>query len=327
MFRLHLESRRAQPSAFHLDKDAWTIAARRHPELAKLIDVTFGWDGEILNDALASANAIIASRFDRQAVNAAPDLKWIHTTGAGVDHLIPLTDFRESLILSNSSGIHSDKAGESALMAMLMLNAKMPAVIRNQAQRTWKSMLTNPIHGKRLILIGFGDIGQAVGRKAEALGIEVIAVTRSGVPKAEMPSIPVFPMYMLDELLPTGDFVVVTAPLTPETRNLMNEKRLSLLPPHAGLVNMARAPLVDYEALVRMLQEEKLGGAVLDVFEGEPLDASSPYWDVPGLIVTPHITCDAPDYNQRVLDLWFDNFARLMSGKPLLNQVNRSLGY
>jgi phosphoglycerate dehydrogenase-like enzyme len=327
MFRLHLESRRAQSPAFHLDEAAWSIASTRHPELAKSIDVSFGWDGEVLNQALASADAIIASRFDRQAVNAAPRLKWIHTTGAGVDHLIPLTDFRADLLLSNSSGIHSDKAGESALMALLMLNAGIPDVIANQRKHVWKSLLTTPIRGKRLVLIGFGDIGKAVGRMARQIGIEVIAVTRSGASRPEVPNVPVVPTSMLDELLPSADFVVVTAPLTPETRNLMNAHRLSLLPAHAGLVNMARAPLVDYGALVHLLREGRLAGAVLDVFEGEPLDASSVYWDVPRLIVTPHITCDAPDYNQRVLDLWFENFGRFLSGTPLLNQVNRSLGY
>jgi phosphoglycerate dehydrogenase-like enzyme len=327
MFRLHLESRRAQSSAFHLDEAAWSSAAARHPELSKSIDVSFGWDGEMLNQALASAEAIIASRFDRQAVNSAPRLKWIHTTGAGVDHLVPLTDFRPDLLLSNSSGIHSDKAGESALMALLMLNAKMPDVIVNQKNHVWKSILTNPIRGKRLVLIGFGDIGQAVGRMARDIGIDVTAVTRSGASKPEVPNVPVVSTSRLDELLPSADFVVVTAPLTPETRNLMNAHRLSLLPAHAGFVNMARAPLVDYDALVQLLREERLGGAVLDVFDGEPLDSSSVYWSVPRLIVTPHITCDAPDYNQRVLDLWFENFGRLISGSPLLNQVNRSLGY
>lgn len=326
-FRLHLDSKRAKPPAFHLDAAAWAKAAARHPELAALVDVSFSWDGERLHEHLSSADALVASGFDRKAVNAAPRLRWIHTTGAGVDHLMPISDFRPDLALTNSSGIHSDKAGESALMALLMLNARMPEVMANQRARAWHSLMTGPIRGKRLVLIGFGDIGQAVGLAAQNLGLAVTAVTRSGTPKAEAPGIPVAPTARLDALLPTADFVVVTAPLTEETRNLMSAARLALLPPHAGIVNMARAALVDYPALAQRLRDGLLGGAVLDVFDNEPLPPESAYWDVPRLVVTPHITCDAPDYGQRVLDLWFDNFRRLRAGEALRNQVDRAQGY
>ncbi|WP_454722201.1 MULTISPECIES: D-2-hydroxyacid dehydrogenase [Cupriavidus] len=326
-FRLHLDSRRAKPPAFHLDAAAWARAAARHPDLAALVDVSFSWDGEQLPAHLSSANALIASSFDRAAVNAAPRLGWVHTTGAGVDHLMPISAFRPDLVLTNSSGIHGDKAAESAVMALLMLNARMPEVMANQHARVWDSLMTAPIRGKRLVLIGFGDIGQAVGRAALSLGLAVTAVTRSGTPKAEAPGIPVAPTARLDELLPAADFVVVTAPLTEETRNMMSAARLALLPPHAGVVNMARAALADYPALAQRLREGLLGGAVLDVFDNEPLAPGSAYWDVPRLVVTPHITCDAPDYGQRVLDLWFDNFHRLRAGEALRNQVDRAQGY
>lgn len=326
-FRLHLESRRAQPSCFHLDEPAWKLAAQRHPELAQRVDVSFGWDGETLSDALRAADALIASRFDKPLVNAAPRLRWIHTTGAGVDQLLPLDDLRPDLTLSNSSGIHSDKAGESALMAMLMLNARLPEVVANQHAHAWRSILTAPIRGKRAVIVGFGDIGQAVGRLACAVGLDVVAVNRSGQRAASAPDIPVVATAQFDTLLPDADFIVMTAPLTQETRNLLSAERLAKLRPSAGVVNMARAALVDYAALAGLLRDGRLGGAVLDVFDNEPLPAESPLWDVPRMIVTPHITCDAPDYNQRVFDIWFDNFRRLQDGLPLRNRVDRVRGY
>jgi len=326
-FRLHLESRRAQPPCFYLDEPAWKLAAQRHPELAQNVDVSFGWDGETLPDALRDAHALIASRFDKPLVNAAPYLQWIHTTGAGVDQLLPLDDLRPGLTLSNSSGIHSDKAGESALMAMLMLNARMPEVVANQHAHAWRSILTRPIRGKRALIIGFGDIGQAVGRLARAIGLDIVAVNRSGQRAASALDIPVVATAQLDTQLSDADFVVATAPLTPETRNLLNADRLAKLRTGAGVINMGRAALIDYAALASLLRDGRLGGAVLDVFDNEPLSPTSPLWNVPRMMVTPHITCDAPDYNQRVFDIWFDNFRRLQDGLPLCNQVDRVRGY
>jgi phosphoglycerate dehydrogenase-like enzyme len=326
-FRLHLESRRGQPTNFHLDERAWADATARHADLANQVDVSFGWDGAELPRALETADGLLASKFDKASVNAAPRLKWIHTTGAGVDQFTPLDDFRADLMLTNSSGLHASKAGESALMALLMLNARMPEIAANQHRHVWKSLLTSPIAGKRVVIVGFGDIGQSVARSTLAVGVQVVAVSRSGRRGPDAPDVPVLKTADLDQALPSADFLVVTAPLTPETRGLISEARLALLPPSAGIVNMARAGLVDYAALVRRLREGKLAGAVLDVFDGEPLASEAVYWDVPGLIVTPHVTCDPPDYNQRVLDIWFDNFARLQTGAPMRNQVDRARGY
>jgi len=326
-FRLHLESRRAQSPSFHLDEQAWRLAAARHPELAAQVDVSFGWDGESLPAALETADGLIASKFDKALVNAAPRLRWIHTTAAGVDGLMPLSELRSDILFSNSSGIHADKAGDFALMALLMLHTRMPEITTSQRRHAWEPLLTTPIRGKKTVVFGFGDIGQAAGRAARTLGMDVVAVTRSGSPCPALPDIPVVPTSRLDSLLPDADFVVIAAPLTAETRGVFDARRLALLPSTAGLINMARAPLVDYAALAAILEQGMLAGAVLDVFDTEPLPAASPLWDGPRVIVTPHISCDAPDYSLRVLDLWFQNFARLQAGKPLLNQVDRDRGY
>jgi phosphoglycerate dehydrogenase-like enzyme len=328
-YRLHLESRRSQASAFHLDEAAWQAAAARHAELAALLDVSFGWDGERFAAPLDDVDFLLASRFPTQAVNDAPRLRWIHTTGAGVDQLLPLAQFRGDLLLTNSSGIHVDKAGEFVQMALLMLNAQLPAVLRAQQAHRWDARLTAPIRGKTALLIGLGDIGGAAARAAHLLGMRVIALNRSGRAEADIAAQvqTLAPIDELDHWLPQADFVIVTAPLTPATHGLLSAQRLAAMRPGAALVNLARAALIDYAALFERLRSGACGGAVLDVFDPEPLPADSTAWDVPGLIVTPHISCDAPDYNQRVLELWFSNFARWLRAEPLANRVDRERGY
>jgi phosphoglycerate dehydrogenase-like enzyme len=128
-------------------------------------------------------------------------------------------------------------------------------------------------------------------------------------------------------VLPKADFVVVTTPLTPETHGLMSRERLDLMKPGAGLVNIGRAPIVDYAALVEKLEKRELSGAVLDVFEPEPLPADSKLWSVPNLVITPHVTCDDPRYVDQLFDTWFENLERFVAGKKLKNVVDRKLGY
>ena len=326
-FRVHLESRRAQSAHFHLTPEVWAEAGAAQPALAARLDPSFGWDGERLPEALSDADFLIAGKFDMGIVGAAPRLSWIHTPSAGVDALMPLDDLRADLVLTNSSGVHATKAGDYAAMALLMLNARMPELIDAQRDGRWIEALTAPIHGKTVVVIGFGDIGQAVGWAALSLGLEVVAVTRSGVAAPRAPAVRVVATSGLDALLPDADFVVVTAPLTAQTRGLLNRERLFALRPTAGLVNLARAALVDYDALATRLRDGALCGAVLDVFATEPLPADSPWWRVPRLVVTPHVSCDPPDYGRRVLDLWFANFARRVAGEALHNRVDRERGY
>jgi phosphoglycerate dehydrogenase-like enzyme len=153
----------------------------------------------------------------------------------------------------------------------------------------------------------------------------VIAVTRTG--RAARPADAVYRVNRIDRVLPQADFVVVTTPLTPESRNLLDRRRLDLLKPEAGLVNIGRSPVVDYDALREKLEAGTLAGAVLDVFQPEPLPADSPLWDTPNLVVMPHVSCDDPRYVDRLLDFWFENLARFRAGKRLKNLIDRGRGY
>ena len=210
-------------------------------------------------------------------------------------------------------------------MALLMLQAKIPEVIKQQHDRVWKGVFTIPISGKTVVVVGFGDLGQGAGRAAKKLGLNVIAVTRSG--KAARPADRVVSSARIDSVLPKADFVIVTAPLTAGTRGLINRDRINLMKPGAGFINIGRSPIVDYVALRERLESGELGGAVLDVFDQEPLPPDSPYWTTKNLMVLPHISCDDPRYIDHLLDFWFSNFERFLAGKKLTNIVDRKLGY
>lgn len=325
-YHLHLETRRARPEHFHLTRALWDAAAARHPALAEKLEVTVGFDGEILDEALRTADFMINSFPPQERLRErAPHLKWVQTTGAGVDALLPLDWLPREVTLTNNRGAHGEKAEDSVTLALLALHTRMMETLEQQRARVWKQILTAPIAGRTAVVVGFGDLGQGAGRAAHKLGLHVIAVTRSG--KAAAPAHEAFPVSRIDEALARADFLVITTPTTPETRNLVSRERLDRLPRGAAVVNIGRAALIDGEALREKLEAGKLSGAVLDVFEKEPLPQDSPWWTAKNVFVWPHISCDTPGYIERLFDRWFGNFARFLEGKPLENAVDRAAGY
>ncbi len=325
-FHLHVENNTKRSSLYHLTEPIYAAAVTRNRALAKKLKVTIGWDGAILDEALKTADFMINSTPPRERLRErAPHLQWIQTTGAGVDGLMPMDWLPPDVTLTNNSGAHGVKTEYSCMMNLLILQSRLPAIIANQHARKWEQIFTAPIAGKTAVVVGFGDLGSAAGRAAHKLGLKVIAVTRSG--KAGKPADIAYKTSRIDSVLPRADFVIVTTPLTPDTLGLINRSRLDLLKPTAGLINLGRSPIVDYEALRHKLDKGEIAGAVLDVHSPEPLPADSPLWTTRNLIITPHISCDDPRYMDFLCDAWFANFARKLAGKPLTNQVDRKLGY
>lgn len=326
IYHLHVENSRKRPALFQLTEPIYAAAVKRHRALAKRLKVTIGWDGDMLDEALKTADFMINSNPPRENLRArAPRLTWLQTTGAGIDSLLPLDWLPADVTLTNNSGAHGDKAQDSCAMALLMLQMRMPSIVANQRDKKWEAIYTEPIAGKTAVVIGFGDLGSAAGRAAKKLGLKVIAITRSG--KAGKPADACYKFTRIDGVLPKTDFVIVTTPLTPETRNLMNRARLDLMKPTAGLINIGRSPVVDYVALLEKLEKNELAGAVLDVHSPEPLPPDSPMWTARNVMVMPHVSCDDPRYMDFLCDTWFANFARKLAGSPLMHQVDRKLGY
>lgn len=301
-------------------------ARERHPGDFAELRVTIGWDGDILDRELHDADFLIASRPPTEALEKrAPKLRWIQTTGAGVDHLLPLDWLPKEVVLTNNSGPHGPKCEDFCTMALLALWMRLPSFFTHQVARTWEPTFTVPIAGRTCVVVGFGDLGQAAGRAAKKLGLAVIAVTRSG--RAAALADRVVQSSQIDSVLPEADFVVVATPLTPETRNLLSRDRLLQLPRHAGLVNVARAPIVDYGALCEMLANGGLSGAILDVHDPEPLPSGSSLWGTQNLIITPHVSSDDPRYVEMLLDAWVGNLQRRNQNQALKNIVDTNQGY
>jgi len=312
---------------FWVTPERYESAARRHPGLARRVRATFGWDLGAFDEAMRTTEVLVGWQFPRESLaGLARRLRWIHVTGAGVDHLFPLDWLPPGVVLTTSSGVHRPKAAEYACMAILMLNNRIPQHVTNQHHARWGRVFNTPVSGKTLAVIGVGNMGGAAAEWAKRLGLRVLGVRRSGRPHRFVDEM--FTPDQLDQVLPQAECVLVTAPLTAETRGLIRRKELDLLKSQAGLINMARAGVVDYDALAEKLTRGELSGAILDVFDPEPLPAHSPLWGTPNLIITPHVSSDdAEQYTARMLDLFFENLGRYLSNRALRNRVDLARGY
>ena len=326
-WRLHFENLRRRAPIYHITPDDYARAATRHPRLAARLEVTFGWDGDILDDALRTAHIVVGAPENRERLHErAPRLQWIHSSLAGIDGLLPLDWLPRGIVLTNNRGVHGHKAEQYLRMAYTMLHTRMPEILLNQRARVWRQVFSPTLAGRLALIIGLGDLGTAAARAARQLGLKVIGVRRTA--KACRHADRVHTFRALDRLLPHADFVVLAVPLTPETRNLLSRERLDLLKPDCGVINIARAPVMDYAALADKLQAGELAGAIVDVVEPEPLPPESTLWDIPNLLITPHISCDDfGNYAQLTLDLVFENLGRLLQDRPLKNRVSRTRGY
>ncbi len=326
--RLHIENTRKKNPIFHTLPAHWTAACKRHTALARRIgEVSFGWDGDILETALLEADLLIGLPAQRNNLTVrAPQLKWLHSTSAGVDGVLPLDWLPRGVSFTNNSGAHGRKAEQYMIMAYNLINSRMAAIMTNQHRQHWEALFSPSITGKTAVIVGLGDLGEGAARAAKKLGLKVIGVRRSAQKNRHTDKIVTYKQ--LDRVLPQADFVVLAVPLTAETRKLLDGRRMDLLKPSAGVINIARGPVADYQALEQRLRAGKLGGAVLDVVDPEPLPADSSLWTTPNLIITPHISCDDGEhYIDISLDLWFENLALFLAGKKLKRRIDPKLGY
>jgi phosphoglycerate dehydrogenase-like enzyme len=322
--RLHIQNDPLSPNDA-VTPSRFTGGARGVAHLRRRLRVTFGESEPALEKGLRTAEVLIAAHVDgRDLAARAPHLRWIQSTSAGVEKLVPLLP--PDVVLTNASGVHIPKGGEYAMTALLMLNHGVPHFVTRQRERRWDPVFMTPIAGRTVVIVGVGRIGGEVARLAQRFGMRVLGVRRSGRPHRWVHRM--FPTRNLRAALRRADFVVVTTPLTSETRGLIGAPELDCLPRHAGLVNLGRGAVVDYDALSTRLRARKLSGAVLDVFHEEPLPPGSSLWATPNVILSPHCAVDdGRAYVTRCLDIFFDNLRRYLAGRPLRNVVDRARGY
>jgi len=324
---LHIKNNRAGEEAFRFTGDRIAAALERHRDIADRIDIRVDWDLDNFEKSMRDADALVTWDLPTEGLaGRAPCLRWIHIIGAGVEHLQPLTWLPARTVLTNNRGIHAEKTAESATMAVLMLHNRIPAYVTDQRAARWNPVFVPSIAGRTVAVIGVGEMGGAAARAFKALGLRVLGVRRGG---GAHPSVDeMHGPDALPDVLGRADFVHVTLPQTPETTGLIDRRAIRAMRPGAGLINFGRAPVLDHDALAEALRDGHLGGAILDVHDPEPLPAHSPLWEVPNLILTPHVSSDDDrSYIPATLDLVFENCKRLLKGEALKNPVNPSLGY
>lgn len=323
--RVHVHNDRDQHPVFTVTRARLRLAVAAVPELHRRLRCSWSQDRAGLDRGLRTAEILLAGSFPAEdLMRRAPRLRWIQSTNAGVEDVLP--HLPPGVVLTNASGVHPPKAAEFALTALLALQHGLAHFATCQRHHRWDPRYTTGIAGRTLLVIGVGRIGGAVARLARRFGLRVLGVRRSGQPQRWVHR--VYRPGDLPRILPRADFVVVATPLTAETRQLLGPRELDRLPAHAGLVNLGRGAVVDVGALADRLRRGRLGGAVLDVFPEEPLPPDSPLWDTPNLIVTPHCAVDdARAYVPRCLDIFVANLRRYLAGRPLRNRVDVRRGY
>lgn len=326
-FRVHIENSRSLQPVFIVFPDQYEAALARHPDIARVVKTTIGYDLENYAESMRDADAMIGYRFPKEGLaETAPKLKWIQILGAGIDYLLPLDWLPRHVALTTNSGAHVPKASQSALMALMMLNARIPYLVTSQRKHEWNRVFTPTLEGKTLLVVGVGRIGGGAAEQAKRFGMRVIGIRRSGDPHPAVDEI--HRPEALHSLLPQADFVLLNLALTPATKFIMGQKEFWLMKRGGAFINMSRGGLVDLNALAYCLREGHLSGAIVDVTLPEPLPADSPIWDTPNLIITPHVLSDdIEQYVPRTLDIFFENVRRHMAGEPLHNLVDPAREY
>jgi len=335
--KIHVKNNHWAPGSFPTDEEGekvFTItnvhfekAFEKYPEVKKKVKIFFDWDKDNFNSSMSNSDILLAWDFPTSNLKKiSPNLKWIHCISAGINHLIPLNWMYEDLILTNNSGVHSKKAGEYGLMSILMLHNHLPKIITNQKNKKFISLFSNPIAGKTVVTIGTGALGGSMIKLLAPLGAKIIGVNKKGGDVEGCSK--VITIEKIDSILPEADILYLALPETPETKNLINRKRLNLLKSSCGIVNIGRQSVMDYDALCEKLITNELGGAILDVFDPEPIGPNSKLWDTPNLVITPHVSSDdGESYVRLTLELFVKNLELFIANKPLVNQIDKKLGY
>jgi phosphoglycerate dehydrogenase-like enzyme len=302
-------------------------------------EVTLFVEREALRETLVAhpeAEALCSYGPPADLYTLAPALRWVALSSAGAELAVERGLVRRGgPVVTTAAGIHAVPISEHVFGMLLMWVRRWPELLALQRAGSWPSHAAWPpreppgeLHGTTLGIVGLGAIGRAIARLGRAFGMRVLAThyqaTQGEVdPDADA----VFPLARLHELLAASDYVVIAAPATAETRHLIGVDELAALRSTAFLVNISRGSLVNEAALVEALQSGRLAGAGLDVFEREPLPATSPLWTLPNVILSPHVAGASDQYSRRLMDLVLENLTRYRAGRPLRNVVDPDRGY
>lgn len=277
---------------------------------------------------------------------AAPKLRWVQFHYAGIDHVEgnPLLD-QHDLAITTLSGAAAPQVAEYAVMMMLALGHKIPELHSNQSKADWpkdrwERFKPVELRGSTVGIIGYGSIGREIARLLQTFDVKTLAAKRDLMHPEDIGYIPpglgdpggdlftrLYPITALKSMVKKCDFVVVCVPLTDGTRNLVGEAELAAMSPGAYLVDVSRGGIIQSQALLEALRDKKIAGAALDVFAEEPLPSTSPFWKLPNVLISPHISGISPHYAKRAIDLFSENLERYLTGEELFNLYESEWGY
>jgi phosphoglycerate dehydrogenase-like enzyme len=309
------------------------VAKRNEPEFAMLANVPHVLTCD--SSAAASSTQEVTTIFQwlgsrdmlREAFLRCRHLRWIHFRFAGLDgYMFPeLVD--SDVVVTNGKGVYSATLGEFAMAAILYFAKDIPRMRRNQAAQVWAPFEVERIAGQVLGIVGYGNIGHAVATRAHAMGMRILATKRRSL---RDPDPWVERYYGVDELHPMlalCDYIVVAAPLTRETRHMIGEAAFAVMKPTSILINVGRGPVVDTDALVHALTRKQIKGAGLDVVEHEPLPAGHALYGMDNVLLSPHCADQVAGWKEDAMRLFLEQYARFEKNEPLLNVVDKQIGY
>ncbi len=287
-------------------------------------------NASVTHATLAEADALLLRGVSNAGLDrllgVARNLRWIHASSAGIEHLLDRDLRQRELVVTNSAGVYAIPIAEWVIFALLLIVKRGPELLAMQRERRWHGAPElDELGGKTLTILGAGGIGVEVAKRAAAFDMRVWGINRRGrhIPHVER----VISGDGWRDALRETDFLVIATPLTPATRGLIGARELAMLPTHAWVINVARGAIVDEPALIDALRAQRIGGAALDVFETEPLPPDSPFWSLPNVLIWPHHSGSSPRADDRMLDLFIENVRRFMRGEALLNVVDLEAGY
>lgn len=270
-------------------------------------------------------------KVSERVVEQAGGLRWLHTPSAGLDHVLFPALVERDITVTNSSGVHAIPISEWVIAFMLLAAKRIPEFLIAQQQRRWADDLKlAELKDKTLLVVGYGAIGQEVARRAVSFGMKVIGSrSGSGRQREEIAGVAVVSGDGWRDRLPEADYVAICLPLTDATRHSFDAATLAMMQPGAWLINIARGEIVDEDALLAALREERIAGAALDAFAEEPLPSDHPLYDFPAsrVILTPHHSWNSPQVQERTIDLFIENYRRFVAGEELRNVVDKQAGY
>lgn len=263
----------------------------------------------------------------RAALVANPQVRWVHSRSAGLDSILFPELVESAVPLTNGTGVFSQSLGEFALAMVLYFAKDFPRMLRNQAAHRWEQFDVDEIAGQTAGIVGYGDIGHAVARRLHAMGMKVLALKRHAPTKPDPLIEKFYKPAELHTMVGRCDYVVASAPLTAETRHMISDAEFSAMNARAVVINVGRGPVIDQAALVRALEQKKIRGAGLDVFEHEPIPADDPIWKFENVFISPHCADNTHGWLDRAMSFFLEQYERFRKGEPLKNVVDKRLGY